>query len=489
MSAQVFTLEQVCKEDTSPKKPPECGIYQRASTRERTVPPNRDTTYKLYEVLRHLVTMLALPQPLDEMLQTLATLTMQAMEIDLCVILLREQVGEHLRVSTCAPDLSDKGVVMRPVQVTPTSWQRLHSCMLDGQLSHLSIQELEALNPLQNVQYETLLPVPLIAGSEQIGLLHCYSSKALSYTSDDALVLNTIANQAALAIKHRQCIKEEVLAQKSLIRTFVSDLCAGNAVGKEALKQRAYLLGYDLARSHAVAMIELADSNSDNGHECVMSMKERLVLYEGVLGQMKRALQRRYPGSLIDDRANSLTCLLYLNDNSSIELLNAWINDLVRQIRHEHHVQVFSGIGNLCQAEDDYRRGYAEAHEALEVGRNLNLEGCSNHFNALGAYRYLYKFAHTDTLRDQYQEQIATIVEYDRRKKTNLLDTLEIYLECGGNVAKTSSYLDVHRNTLLQRLDRLQKLCALDLERLRNRFPLLAALKVHRLRTHGGSVE
>jgi DNA-binding PucR family transcriptional regulator len=86
-------------------------------------------------------------------------------------------------------------------------------------------------------------------------------------------------------------------------------------------------------------------------------------------------------------------------------------------------------------------------------------------------------------LHDQYQKQIDLIVDYERRKRTNLLETLEIYLECGGNVAKTSGQLDVHRNTLLQRIERLQKLCELDLEQCQHRLPLLIALKVYRLRT------
>ncbi|MBO0794389.1 MAG: helix-turn-helix domain-containing protein, partial [Ktedonobacteraceae bacterium] len=99
--------------------------------------------------------------------------------------------------------------------------------------------------------------------------------------------------------------------------------------------------------------------------------------------------------------------------------------------------------------------------------------------------RYLYRFAHEDTLSDQYQEQVAAIVAYDQRKKTNLLDTLEMYLDCGGNVTRTSTQLQVHRNTLLQRMERLHKLCNLDLEQVQHRFPLLAAIKIHRLRTLG----
>jgi DNA-binding PucR family transcriptional regulator len=96
--------------------------------------------------------------------------------------------------------------------------------------------------------------------------------------------------------------------------------------------------------------------------------------------------------------------------------------------------------------------------------------------NELGVFCYIHKFAQTDALCDLYLGQVAIVIEYDQRKKANLLDTLEMYLACGGNMAKTSSPLDVHRNTLLQRIDRLQKLCVLDPELVSNSFPLLIAI-------------
>lgn len=105
-------------------------------------------------------------------------------------------------------------------------------------------------------------------------------------------------------------------------------------------------------------------------------------------------------------------------------------------------------------------------------------------FNALGVYRYIYKFARTDTLHDEYQQQILSIAEYDQRKSTHLLETLEAFLESGGNTAKAYNQLHIHRNTMLQRMERLQALCTIDLESLEHRLPLLVALKVYKLRAH-----
>jgi sugar diacid utilization regulator len=480
MSAQVFSLEQVCQERAGWYHPHKARTRQKLSAHEAASVVA--THHQLHEVLRRLVTVLTLSLPLDELLQALTALMVQALDVDLCIVLLREH--DTLHSFTCTPDLSDKGVILQPVRVSDALWEQMRAAVQQGQMPDLNEIELEQLNPLQNVQYQMLLPIPLIAGNICSGLLLCYSSRTWHCSDDDELMLCTIAMQVALAVQHRRSLEEDLQEQRGLIRAFIHDLCEGDADREEALRRRAYSLGYDLSKPHVVALIEFSDIEKPGEHKEVRPIEESLALYEDLSSQFGRLLQERYPGSLVATRNDLLLCLLPLDGMQDTEQLYAWCNSLVGQMRREQATRMYVGIGNPCQTVCEYRRGYAEAQESLEVGRDIHSQGGCSHFDALGAYRYLYAFAHADTLRDQYQEQIAIIVEYDRRKKTNLLDTLEIYLECGGNIAKTSSHLDVHRNTLLQRLDRIQKLCPLDLEHLQIRFPLLVALKVHRLRTH-----
>ena len=91
-----------------------------------------------------------------------------------------------------------------------------------------------------------------------------------------------------------------------------------------------------------------------------------------------------------------------------------------------------------------------------------------------------------DDLRDVYQDQVARIATYDRRKGTDLLDTLETYLKCRATFTKTSNRLFVHsRNTLIQRLERLQSLCDIDLQDRSNWLTLQVAIKVFKLHSNG----
>lgn len=481
MSTQVFTLEQVCQESAGPQTMLESGNQQNNST----IIPSIDVPTKLSSVSAQLTSVLTLSPSLDAMLPSLAAITMQAMGVDLCVFLLQDSEQNCLTIHTCVPDLRDKRLVVQPVSTDDVLWKHLCESMVRGDLSARIAQELELLNPLKNVQYETLISVPLSVGTECVGLLNCYSHKTLEYTRDDLLLLSTMASHMALAIKLRRSIEMGVSVQKNPVHSFLDALFSERSLSpvfEDVLHRRARVLGCDLTKPHTIVVMELSPVVASQSMP--VPEAEPLTMYKDIIQHVKQCVNARYPGSLVDERGNLLVWLLCLDNDPVVEHADTWFSMLARQIRYEQHVSLSTGIGNLYTAVGDYRVAYAEATEALEIGQSLkHEEGCTS-FDALGVYRYIYAFARTDTLHDQYQRQITAIADYDLRRNANLLDTLETYLECGGSIAKTASQLDVHRNTLLQRLSRLQSICNIDLDQHSHWSSLLTALKVHRLRTH-----
>ncbi len=357
---------------------------------------------------------------LDEMLRSLATLTVQIIEADLCVIMLMDQAKGHLTVRASSPTLNDRALSFQPIEVDRNVWENLRAFSTQGQLPEMSAQAFERLNPLKDSQYKTLLSMPLIAGTDQLGLINCYSAKTRRYTSEDQTLLSTIANQIAMAIRNSHLV--DMLAQKNLVKGFFDDLMYGTYDSEGALRQRANFIGCDLTKPHVVVMIEVAhqDQSGDNGNEhseaaavsssrplppaetFLQTEEDRLTFYKHISGQIRRRIQDNYPGSIFDERENLLTCLICLSKDPTAARLMSWLRDLAHQMRAEQGVHLSIGTGNQCQGISDYRRGFTEASEALQMGRNLNRDGGITHFNDLGVYRYLYKISRMDDLRDMY---------------------------------------------------------------------------------------
>ncbi len=464
---------------------------------------------------------------LDDMLRSLATLTVQIMEADLCVILLidssreRElEIAGHVRrlvVRATSPNLNER-TSFQSIDVDRTVLEQLRE-LNEGTLSadksqngisaDISEHMPSQLNPLQDIAYRTLISAPLVAGTEQLGLINCYSSRPRRYSAEDQTLLTTIANQAAIAIKNSHLMNQ--LAQKNLVKGFFDDLMQGASESEDSLRQRANFLGCDLTRSHAVVVIEishvetlteqpptLTTTSSKESKRAQEAMADDSstqgsrvqAMYKRIGGIFRRRIQDSYVGSLLYEHENMITCIISLSKDPTGARLKTWLYDIARQLHQEYNVLLSIGIGNTCNNSRDYRRGFAEANEAIQMGQNLQAdekvirsEPLVTHFNDLGVYRYLYKIARMDDLRDVYQDQIALIDSYDQRKNTDLLGTLEVYLECAGNLTKTSERLFVHRNTLIQRLDRLQSLCEIELQERSNWLTLQIAIKVYKLRS------
>jgi sugar diacid utilization regulator len=461
------------------------AAQQHISPNEVTETASSASVQKFYAILQGLLTTLSPEHSLDEMLRCLATLSRQATSMDLCVVMLLESANGQMTIQTSSPDLHERGVIVVPPRIDQYLWAKLSATSSPGQLPVLSIHEQEQLNPLKNVQYETLLVVPLIAHNDCIGLINCYSSKCLDLSTAEQLLLSTIARQASLAIQDR--LLADAPAQANTITMFFDDLLSEKPNGEESLRGRAAALGCDLTTPHA--MVKLAtlqmlasDEQSEPGASASAG-ENQLAAFNRTIKQTRYRIQDNYPGSLLYERENILYCILPLDKDITGGGLNAWLDELVRQVEREQHIRMFAGVSNICYDIADYRRGFAEAGEALYIGQCLGLQSTSMHFNELGVYRYLYTFARENSLPDLYLDQIVAITRYDQgHKRSELLDTLEFYLEHGGNIKDTSELLGVHRNTLTQRIERIQSLCTINVDQYSNRLPLLVAIKVHKLR-------
>jgi sugar diacid utilization regulator len=434
---------------------------------------------RVYDLLQDVG--VALSMPLDELLVSLAALTRQMTLVDLCVIILLEETDGQMMTMASSPDLSELGVKIVPLEVHQSLRMKLCDVKAPGQFPPLNIHEQAQLNPLKNVQYETLLVVPLIAQNTCIGVINCYSSKSLEFSREVQLLASIIAIQASLAIQHHLLL--DVPAQSHAMRTFFDALLSEKSVAGESLRGRATSLGCDLTQPHVVVKLAMLQVLESQEKATANNEEYQVNAFRRTLRLAKYRFQEKFPGSLLDARENMLYSIVPLERDSKPDCLRNWLDDFTSQVELEQHVQMFTGISSACNDIGDFQRGVVEAEEALQVGQCLAQETRCVYFNELGMYRYLYAFACSNDLRDPYLDQIDIVACYDRgRKRSELLETLELYLEHGCNIKDTAELLAVHRNTITLRLERIESLCSVNIQKPGNRLALLAAIKIHRLR-------
>jgi sugar diacid utilization regulator len=104
-------------------------------------------------------------------------------------------------------------------------------------------------------------------------------------------------------------------------------------------------------------------------------------------------------------------------------------------------------------------------------------------FDETGAYRLLLSAMSENPAELQrfYSETVEPLVAYDEQYETELVRTVEAFLDADGNVAGTAQRLFTHRHTIRYRLERVRELSGLDVGSSDGREKLSLGLKAMRV--------
>lgn len=129
---------------------------------------------------------------------------------------------------------------------------------------------------------------------------------------------------------------------------------------------------------------------------------------------------------------------------------------------------------------DLYRAG-KEALLAVNVAEAEGTEVLA--FEDTGAYRLLLPAMSEDPgeLERFYEETVARLAAYDEQYETDLVATIEAYLDNDGNVTPTAEQLFTHRHTIRYRLERVKELSGHDITSTEGREKLGLGLKAMRV--------
>lgn len=252
---------------------------------------------------------------------------------------------------------------------------------------------------------------------------------------------------------------------------FVTAVLRREVTDRRDIVAQASELGADLDRGAGVVVLRAAPRAAQSGE-----WRQRVL----VLAQ--RALRALAPGSLAASDGGEAAEVAAIVPAEDDERLARAAAGLAREL--EDSLQGFhltTGRSRRCADPVDLYRAGSEARLAVNVGE---AEGRSLlAFEDTGAYRLLLPAMSEDPaeLERFYAETIAPLVAYDEQYETELVATVEAYLDNDGNVAATAKQLFTHRHTIRYRLERVRDLCGHDVSATEGREKLGLGLKAMRV--------
>nr|WP_083466064.1 helix-turn-helix domain-containing protein [Kibdelosporangium sp. MJ126-NF4]CEL12905.1 possible transcriptional regulator [Kibdelosporangium sp. MJ126-NF4]CTQ98589.1 possible transcriptional regulator [Kibdelosporangium sp. MJ126-NF4] len=137
------------------------------------------------------------------------------------------------------------------------------------------------------------------------------------------------------------------------------------------------------------------------------------------------------------------------------------------------------GVGQARRRLQDASDSVREALNAAKVAAKVPDLGRIVHWSELGIYRLLSHLSDAELSRATAHPRLERL--FADPASLQLLRTLEVYLDLGGNVPLAATRLHMHRATLYYRLRRIEELTEADLKNGDDRLCLHTALKLGRL--------
>lgn len=321
-------------------------------------------------------------------------------------------------------------------------------------------------NPLLSHDELGRLSAPVRVKDTQVGTVSLLGP-ARALDPDAHLVLEAGATAGAIELAREHAVLETV---HRIQGDLISDLITG-ASDVQTLDRRARKMGYDLDATRvavAISPVEHAGNGQASLRDVLNSLSKRLTRVLTTNGVQA-------PFHLDDDL---LTVFYPLEQEMTPAALKRLAERLCRDLADAaRHHRLYAGISRQHSGVASFRTGFEEARRALELGRAIAPDRTITYFGDLGIYRVLFAMRGAHELLEFYEDMLGRLVRYDREKKTELIHTLDAYL-CSGNATESADRLNLHRNSLLYRLRRIQEITGLDLDDPETRLSLHLALRV-----------
>ncbi len=180
--------------------------------------------------------------------------------------------------------------------------------------------------------------------------------------------------------------------------------------------------------------------------------------------------------ALVDIDRHSVAMIRDMSEDSSPDELLQYAQALQETLMGETAHQMTIGIGRMRHTLEELRESYVEARRAIEVGRIFKPQESIHLFSRLILERFLMELPQDISA---YYHSLLFNRRNQRLFNDEMLYTIDMFFQKDLNLSDTARQLYIHRNTLVYRLDKVQKQIGLDLRSFEDAvtFKILMELK------------
>ncbi len=266
--------------------------------------------------------------------------------------------------------------------------------------------------------------------------------------------------------EERRALTGELAAVVSLERARQDDRQSAEGRLAEELIQ---LIVSDTKPAEIISRLELTGLGSADSHIAVAAAAENGLRPGELRSLLREILSGRTPAvGVVDGEAIALIPA----DTSVLDAIHTALDTLEPGLGES---RLSIGVSGIVDGES-LRGAVDEARHARRVAADRQRPACVVGHDELATHMMLLASVPDEVRRMFRLRLLDPLITYDRDNSSDLVHTLETFLETSGAWARSAELLHVHVNTMRYRIARIEELTGRDLSRLADRVDFFLAL-------------
>ncbi|HEX8035413.1 MAG TPA: PucR family transcriptional regulator ligand-binding domain-containing protein [Ktedonobacterales bacterium] len=396
---------------------------------------------------------------LQDVAHELCSLIRRPVEIDdLSFAVLAEASGPNAQV-----DESRRSAIREGRSSPPLLDHLRKSGVLARVRSSLSVERIDVTDQTRALGMEmTRILAPIVVARRIYGYVWIISGERELEPLDFHAVEHAATVAALILFRDQTSHQTEERMERHVIgRLLAEDLRPDNA-----LREQMARFHLRMEASHVVIVVDTAGSDLRS----IELAARNAARHEGL-------------ALAVDERSGRIVVLLECARREQVERFCAFLVDSLGPLAPATRL----GVSALQDSPTELYREYEHALEALALLPALGGARQVAQFDELGLLHWLHALPPSMLAENTYAHQLQRLADHDRTHDGQLVQTLDVFLECEGNGVRAAQRLYIHRHTLKYRLQRIEEICDVDLSDPLCKLNLRVALLVIRLRASYGN--
>lgn len=281
------------------------------------------------------------------------------------------------------------------------------------------------------------------------------------FTDNDFLLLKEAATAVKSKLLQLQARKNK---KEERSQEFFWKLLTGHMQRRDEITDHLQLLQIKQASSFVLAVFQFQ-------HE-ITREEEKQMMYLLQTSQQVQVMLHTVDGE-------RLVLLLSAVEHQE---MSRFVEEFVCRLEKRFHISgIQPAFGNIYDNYAKIEKAYKEALNVLTIKKKFPIETAALHsYGDMGIYQLIDLLLENRKGTDHRNQALKKLHDYDQKHNSNLVETLDVFLNKDSNVNDAAKALTVHPNTLAYRLKRISEIGGIHFKDPNQKLMLYLDLKLEK---------